>query len=330
MSLPPDPSLVAFIREAGLAAPEESGVWTALAGGVSSDIWRVETRERTFCVKRALAQLRVKAQWFAPTGRNLFECRYFQTVAEISPGLVPTPLAHDPVRGMLAMDWLEPGQHRLWKTELLAARVDPAFAGVVGGRFAAVHAATAGDEACAARFASDDVFHALRIEAYLLATGQAHADLRQRFESAAASLAETKRALVHGDASPKNILMGPHGPVFLDAETAWFGDPAFDVAFCLNHLVIKARHVRIARADLIESAHRFRRNYFAAVDWEAPAGLERRVARLLPMLALARVDGKSPLEYLDEDERTTLRAAARRAVIQAPRTLEAAIAMLTA
>ncbi len=330
MSVPPDQSLVEFIREAGLAGPDEQGTWTALGGGVSSDIWRVETGQRTFCVKRALAQLRVRAQWFAPTGRNRFECRYFQVVAQIEPGLVPAPIAHDPARGALAMDWLEPEQHRLWKTELLAGRVDPGFAGVVGGKFALVHAATAGDETCAARFASDDVFHALRIEAYLLATGQAHADLKERFDGAAESLAATKRALVHGDASPKNILMGPNGPVFLDAETAWFGDPAFDVAFCLNHLVIKARHVRSARPVLIESAHRFRRHYFGGVDWEQPAALERRVARLLPMLALARVDGKSPVEYLDEDERATLRAAARGAILRAPASLEDAIAMLTA
>jgi aminoglycoside phosphotransferase (APT) family kinase protein len=107
-----------------------------------------------------------------------------------------------------------------------------------------------------------------------------------------------KRALVHGDASPKNILVGPHGPVIVDAECAWFGDPAFDVAFLLNHLVLKSalspqwRDAYRAMADALIEGYR------EHARWETWAGLEARVAALLPGLMLARVDGKSPVEYL--------------------------------
>ena len=149
-------------------------------------------------------------------------------------------------------------------------------------------------------------FEAIRIEPYLRATGRAHPAPRRalRRRSPQTTLA-TKRALVHGDVSPKNILHGPHGPVFLDAECAWFGDPAFDLAFCLNHLLLKGaprgaptRRAISARFAALAGA------YLAGVDWEQRGGTSRRAPRaLLPALFLARVDGKSPVEYLDARER---------------------------
>ena len=84
------------------------------------------------------------------------------------------------------------------------------------------------------------IFHDIRLEPYLVATAGGHPD---RADGAAAAGARSRprpgAALVHGDVSPKNILVGPAGPVFLDAECAWYGDPAFDLAFCLNHLLLK-------------------------------------------------------------------------------------------
>jgi aminoglycoside phosphotransferase (APT) family kinase protein len=106
---------------------------------------------------------------------------------------------------------------------------------------------------------------------------------------------------VHGDVSPKNILAGPDGPVFLDAECAWYGDPAFDLAFCLNHLLLKcllrpdAADGFLACFDALAAAH------LAGVVWEDAAGLQARAARLLPALFLARIDGKSPVEYVTRE-----------------------------
>src|SRR5208282_111260 len=108
----------------------------------------------------------------------------------------------------------------------------------------------------------------------------------------------TRLALVHGDVSPKNILIGPQGPVILDAECAWYGDPAFDPAFCLNHLILKCvwkpQHV----ARYLRCAGAFWDGYLSAAAWADPARTEERVATLLPGLMLARIDGRSPVEYL--------------------------------
>ena len=124
--------------------------------------------------------------------------------------------------------------------------------------------------------------------------------------------AATKVTLVHGDVSPKNILLGPEGPVFIDAECAWFGDPAFDIAFCLNHLLLKCLWVPAAAARLLAAFDTLADSYLAGVGWEPPEHLENRAAALLPGLFLARVDGKSPVEYvIDERSKDRVRRVAR-------------------
>ena len=129
----------------------------------------------------------------------------------------------------------------------------------------------------------------------------------------------TKRALVHGDVSPKNILQGPAGPVFLDAECAWFGDPAFDLAFCLNHLLLKGAREGADRMHYNSAFSALASAYLAAVDWENADGLEARAAALLPALFLARIDGKSPVEYLArESERAAVRRCAMPLIADPP------------
>jgi aminoglycoside phosphotransferase (APT) family kinase protein len=326
----PEPALDDFLVDAGLIERGAETVWTPLAGGVSSDIWRVDAGGKSWCVKRALAQLKVKAEWKAPVERNAFEWDYMQVASAIAPGQIPQPIAHNSVRGLFAMAWLAPDQHRLWKSELLAGRVDPADAAAMGDLLGRIHAATARDPSLPVRFATDDSFHALRVDAYLLATARAHPDLAALIEPIAVQTAQTKRVLVHGDVSPKNIMLGPDGPILLDAECAWFGDPAFDLAFCLNHLLIKRRVVVGAADALATSFDALATAYLAHVDWEAPKALEARATVLLPIFALARVDGKSPVEYLDDRQRTTLRLAARTAILARPTTLQACAELVVA
>ena len=165
----------------------------------------------------------------------------------------------------------------------------------------------------AARFPTDAIFHAIRLEPYLVAAARAHPNLAPRLEDLVETTASTKRTLVHGDVSPKNILIGPKGPVLLDAECAWYGDPAFDLAFCLNHLLLKCLWTRSATDGFLVAFDSLADAYFESVAWEDVSGLEARVAALLPGLFLARVDGKSPVEYITlERDKSLVRHAARR------------------
>jgi aminoglycoside phosphotransferase (APT) family kinase protein len=220
------------------------------------------------------------------------------------------------------MDYLKPEDHLLWKAQLLAGIVELDFAAMVGRDLATIHSRSAADPNIPAAFANDDTFEAIRIEPYLRATGRAHPELASRFDELARTTLATKRALVHGDISPKNILHGPDGPVFLDAECAWFGDPAFDLAFCLNHLLLKGAREGADRRLYGAAFSALASAYLARVDWESEDGLETRAAALLPALFLARVDGKSPVEYLiRESERASVRRCAIPLIANPPRRL---------
>ena len=321
---PIDPDLAGFALDAGLVRAGETAVWTALAGGVSSDIWRLDAGGRTVCVKRALAKLKVADDWRAPVDRNLYEWRWFETVRAHFPESVPRPIALDAARGVFAMAFLPAADHPLWKARLMGGEADPAFAAQVGARLGQIHAATARDPALAARFPTDALFHALRLDPYLLATARRRPEVAPAIEALVARTAATHLALAHGDVSPKNILIGPRGPVFLDAETAWYGDPAFDLAFCLNHLLLKALVAPGARGDLRASFVGLSEAYLAQVTWEPAEDLEARAATLLPGLFLARVDGKSPVEYLTlESQKDQVRRTAIALLLSPPTRLVA-------
>jgi aminoglycoside phosphotransferase (APT) family kinase protein len=309
---------VAALGRMGLLQPGEIPRIQALAGGVSSDIVRADLARGAVCIKRALPKLKVAADWRAPVERNRWEVAWMRIAAQVEPDAVPAVLGEDAVAGMFAMAYLDEAQHPVWKSRLRDGRIDAAFAAEVGRRVARIHAATAGDAAVRERFATDHIFFPIRIEPYLVATGRAHPDLAPQLDALARDTAHTHLALVHGDVSPKNILCGPRGPVFLDAECAWYGDPAFDLAFCLNHLLLKclwrprfgARY--LACFDALATA------YLEGVTWEPRVQIDARTARLLPGLFLARVDGKSPVEYVTEDwQRTAVREVAR-AFLESP------------
>ena len=293
----------------GLAGVDEEVHAEALAGGVSSGIYRVDLRSGSYCVKQALPKLKVAKEWKVPVERVFSEIDYLRTVARIVPGHVPRVLGQDDASKSFVMEYLG-ADHRNWKAELLAGRVDEGVASSVGDVLGRIHAATAEDEALAARFATGDNFHAIRLEPYLVETARVHPTLSATLLATVQRTAATQRVLVHGDVSPKNILLGPQGPVLLDAECAWFGDPAFDVAFCLNHFLLKAAHLPVHADALLASYRAFLASYGPHVRWESQASLDERVAQLLPGLTLARVDGKSPVEYLGEPERAAVRRVA--------------------
>jgi len=258
----------------------------------------VELPDRTICVKRALARLKVAADWRAPVERNRWEVEWMRVAAGIVPPAVPTVLGEDRDTGCFAMAYLAPDDHPVWKTLLAQGRIDPASAAQVGDTLGRIHAATADRADIAARFPTDAIFHAIRLEPYLVATARAHPDLAARIAALVDATQANPRVLVHGDFSPKNILIGSSGPVILDAECAWYGDPAFDLAFVLNHLLLKGAWRPAWRARYGDAFAALTHAYQRHVRWEAPAALETRTAHLLPALMLARIDGKSPVEYL--------------------------------
>jgi tRNA A-37 threonylcarbamoyl transferase component Bud32 len=299
-----------ILQRMGLVDSAEPFSVRPLTGGVSSVILEISTGRRLFCLKRALAKLKVEKDWYAPVSRVFSEIDWLTTVAGFEPAAVPKVIGVDRESGSFAMDFLPPDDFPNWKALLLQGCVDLDLAAKVGRTLGHIHARTAGDASIASRFANDETFYALRLEPYLVETARVHGALSRTITGIMERTRDTRRVLVHGDVSPKNILVGRDGPVFIDAECACFGEPAFDLAFCLNHMLLKAAHLPRSAEAFLAAFSRLGDAYFREVNWEPRESVEARTATLLPCLLLARIDGKSPVEYLDEGRRTLVRAAA--------------------
>ncbi len=322
MSQPAEAAVIlpALLRMSLIDA-DETPVIQPLFGGVSSLIVSVDTRRGPLCVKQALPELKVATHWSAPLSRNLAEVAWMREVSVYFPQAVPKILGEDASSYTFAMQWLAPDQHPVWKALLRDGVADPAFAAQVATLVASIHAKTAHRAELADAFANDQNFFELRLDPYFVAAATAHADCASSLRQLVERTASTRLALVHGDISPKNILAGPIGPVILDAECAWYGDPAFDAAFCLTHLLAKCLWRPQTSQAFLACFDAFAQSYLLRADWEPRAALEARIAHLLAGILLARVDGKSPLEYLDDGSREVQRAFARRFVLAPADTL---------
>lgn len=292
-----DADIIGELLRVGLIANADVTL-QPLTGGVSCDVWKVETLRGMAVIKRPLPQLRVAAEWFAPVERGDSEVAWLKRANEIDPTLVPEVWAELPHVHGFAMRFFAGSP--VWKDELVAGRVDSAFAAAVGRGIASIHSATANNDNDRAAFANDAQFHALRVDPFLLYVAEHDTELAPVLRGLADDLSARKVSLVHGDVSPKNILVGEQGPVFLDAECASYGDPAFDLAFCTTHLLLKAiwlddERLRVAAIAFVDA-------YRTGVDWEDANTLLARAGKLLAALLLARVEGKSPAPYLSDPD----------------------------
>ncbi|MCB1971114.1 MAG: aminoglycoside phosphotransferase family protein [Geminicoccaceae bacterium] len=311
--------ILSILRRAGLLELGPPPPMEPLTGGVSSDIWRVRIGHNDYCVKRALAKLKVTADWRAPIERSRYEAGWMEEVGRILPNAVP-PLVHvDDAGSAIIMRYLDPARFALWKTQLAQGEIDHAFAAAVGKALCIIHRETAGKPGIAARFGSDEIFNSIRIEPYLIATAVRNKAVARPLKELARRTAATRKALVHGDVSPKNILKGPQGPVFLDAECAWYGDPAFDLAFCLNHMLLKSVWKPQWFDSYLDAFSALAGAYLPLVNFEDPEELEGRAATLLAGLMLGRIDGKSPVEYITEpSDKNRVRAIASALLVERP------------
>ncbi|MEZ5401499.1 MAG: phosphotransferase [Bryobacteraceae bacterium] len=304
------PALSALNLPPYLASRGLPGPWSVreLGGGVSNIVLLAESPAMRLVVKQSLGQLRVEEEWLADRERIFRECDALRLLApHLPPASLPAVVFEDRENFVFAME-AAPAAARDWKSHLLAGRCDPSVAAHAGRIFAALARAPETEA-----FAGQHCFDQLRLDPYYRFTAARHPDLREWFHSRIAACRDG-RGLVHGDFSPKNMLTGHGGNAILliDFEVIHAGDPAFDAAFLLNHLLLKMRHGIAACRGL---ALAFWEKARAAVD-------ERSTIAHLGCLHLARVDGKSPAEYLTASEREETRRAARTLIAHPPESIE--------
>lgn len=293
---------------------------TELSGGVSNTVLRVELAAGAVIVKQPLERLKVAAEWRSDPARGANEAEGLRAAQDLLPaGSAPALRQYDDADRVLVME-AAPATAAPWKSRLLAGSVEPALARDAGRILAALHGGSWEEPAWAARFAgSFRYFEELRLGPYFEYLLPRHPAVRDVLERILAAMRTDRRCLVHGDFSPKNLLVtGADRLMLIDWEVIHFGNPLFDCGFLLTHLALKAVHV--GGADPTP--------FFGLMDEFLGAyghGLGPRaapfaaVAPVLGGLMLARVDGKSPAEYLTPPEQARVRRWALLVLADPPR-----------
>jgi 5-methylthioribose kinase len=301
--------LLPFLRASGRINRDETPVVTPLKGGVSNRTVLVERASgERWVLKQALAKLRVDVEWHSDPARSSREALGIRYLSTLAPAGTITPLVfEDPDQHLLAMEAV-PEPHENWKDMLMAGRIDLGLAEQFGALLGTIHRRSIESaEPLSETFEDRSFFESLRLEPYYAYTAtqapEAAAFLRKLIEETRGR----RHALVHGDYSPKNILIRNARLVLLDHEVIHWGDPAFDVGFALAHLLSKAHHFSERRADFGQAAWRFAEFYGSAMGprWQP---MEPHCVRHALGCLLGRVAGRSKLEYLDERERLRQRS----------------------
>jgi tRNA A-37 threonylcarbamoyl transferase component Bud32 len=322
-------ALLQYLRSSGRIGADEQPSIRVLGGGVSNRTVLLERRVpagrgEAWVLKQALAKLRVAVEWFSSPERIEREALGLQWLARIAPPGTTTPLVFvDPARHVLAMQAV-PQPHENWKQVLLAGRLESGHVAQFGQLLGTIHRA-GHEHAGPLRRAFDDrsFFETLRIEPYYVYTWTQIPATAQFYDALIADTRARRLTLTHGDYSPKNILIHAGRLVLLDHEVIHFGDPAFDVGFALTHLLSKAHHLPALREQFAAAAGQLWREYRAALgDLPWTNELEPRAVRHALGCLLARVAGRSTLEYLDTAERARQRDAAIALMAQPPATVE--------
>lgn len=295
-----------------------------LAGGVSNIVIGVHSPGFRGVVKQALPRLRVPDEWLAKQERVLNEAASLDVTVRLTPGHVPHIIDVDPDRFVVTIEHAPEGWHT-WKEDLLAGHADARVAARLGGILADWHLGTSSPGSVPPQLDDRESFEQLRVDPYYRTVMARVPEMANVVGSHVDRMLATRTCLVHGDFSPKNILVGPAAERtwVIDHEVAHLGDPAFDLAFMLTHLMLKSIHVPTISGDLRACALAFWDSYRTAT----PAGHDHDAAYVLGhmgCLMLARVEGKSPAEYLLPVERDTARAAGKRLLCEPPDDIEQA------
>jgi tRNA A-37 threonylcarbamoyl transferase component Bud32 len=305
-----------YLRGKGLIPEGVTPGVSSLGGGISNTVIKVTLPRDCFVVKQSLPSLRVQEDWPFDRSRIFVERDCMALLGELLPeGCVPSVKFSDDENYIFGMS-CAPAGGVLWKELLLSGRIDQTSARRVGALLAEMHNKTAANSIAQSHFSEQTGFIQGRIDPYHRSTARAHPDLAAIIEEEVGRILGTRLALVHGDYSPKNMFMYPDHVLMLDFEVAHYGDPAFDIAFCLTHLILKAVKFPKWSPRYLLAARTFWHSYAAHQSPSLNFRVEHSTIRELGCLLLARIDGKSKIEYInDEPSRQLVRHIARRILL---------------
>ena len=287
-------TVIPYLKERGVITGE--AIVEELTGGVSNVVLGIKTAEKDLVLKQALPQLKVAREWLADQRRAIVEADAMRLFHSLTPDAVPAIIDNDPKEFTLTMERL-PRDCVNWKEEMLAGRANPIIGSRLGQILATWHNFGAAHSEVREKFMEDSLFEQLRISPFYRAVAEVNPDISVIPELIKEN-EEVKSTLVHGDFSPKNIMITrDFFPIVLDFEVEHTGNPVFDLAFVMAHLLCK--YIKLGIPELSETAINFLNSYKEHVRLEVAPSLAHHIA----LVALARVEGVSPSNYLNDRDK---------------------------
>ena len=311
-------TVVAYLTKRGIISG--SAEVEELTGGVSNVVLGVKSGAKDLVLKQALPQLKVAAVWKADQRRAIVEANGMKLLHSITPENVPDLIDLDPEEFTLTMDRL-PRECTVWKTDLLEGVIKPSVGKDLGRILATWHNFGANSKESLDVYMEDSLFDQLRVTPFYRAVAKVNPALDNRIQELITEITTIKITLVHGDFSPKNIMItGADKPIVLDFEVMHTGNPVFDLGFVSAHLLCKYLRTEdlAQRALLRETAFAFINSYAQTCNILVANSLPHHVA----VIALARVEGVSPVNYLDEAAKARVQSVTKAAIANPDITFE--------
>ena len=311
-------TVVAYLVKRGIISG--SSEVEELTGGVSNVVLGIKSGDKDLVLKQALPQLKVAAVWKADQRRAIVEANGMKLLHSITPESVPDLIDLDPDEFTLTMDRL-PRECTVWKTDLLEGVIKPSIGEDLGRILATWHNFGASSKEALDAYMEDSLFDQLRVTPFYRAVAKVNPALDNRIQELITEISTMKITLVHGDFSPKNIMItGADKPIVLDFEVMHTGNPVFDLGFVSAHLLCKFLRTEDStqRALLRETAIAFINSYAKTCSIPVSTSLPHHVA----VIALARVEGVSPVNYLDEAAKARVQSVTKAAIANPSATFE--------
>ena len=299
-----------------------------LEGGVSSDVFKVKTKKKIYCLKRSLPKLRVEKEWFVDTKRIKYEYLWLKHCKKIIPNSIPNVYKFNNKKNYLILEYLNENKYKNLKTEFLRKKINLKIITKISKDLFKIHKNSTGKNIKERFFNNSKNFYDLRLDAYFREVARVYPELNKKITKIIDNYKINSSTLIHGDFSPKNMLVYNKTIKYIDAETCNYGDPAFDLVFFANHLLIKSIHMPEKKNHFINSYKIFFDTYLNSLELSKRSIFLKRCIEMAPMMLLARIDGKSPVEYIAKKQKNKIRLLAFELIENSPKSLDELIKII--
>ena len=272
-----------------------------LTGGVSSEVYHVKTNKNNYCIKRSLKRLLVKKKWIANTNRIKFEYLWLKHCQNILKRNIPNTYEFNNKKKYIVMEYLKTSEYKTLKQLYFKKIININTIRLISKHLYKIHSSSSNYKTKKIFEGNYKNFYDLRLDPYFNEVGRVYPKYKEYIKKINENYIKNSSTLVHGDFSPKNILVDKNKIIYLDAECCNFGDPVFDLVFFTNHLLIKSIFLRDKSQEFIKLYLSFYKEYLSNLSTKNFNSYIDRIIKMTPIMLLSRIDGKSPVEYIDRE-----------------------------